>query len=321
MSEELTMEAIEASLGELVKAADATDLLKAYGGVAVDTYGHTDERGKVAGTLADSGDMGSLDSMMIGKMAQTLQDAGYPADAVSAFMSAFQEGDDEDEDEDEDDAGYMSGKFGAAASTSGGVGTNPRARASGGKGMGKSMDHFREDPDMADSLDVSPFLEALTARTAEQLDRINKSLYGHAAQQGNVNRAQAVATYNLGQLVKSIAQVTDALAYRLGLVESQPQAPKGQTRLTGAQPLHKGMPNEAGGLPPQAGASLQKSHVLSVLSFMNLEKGIREIAGRPTSELIGTYEAGGQLSQQTFDAVQGFLAAHPHEAETAVSYR
>lgn len=310
---ETTIEGIDASLAELVKAADATDMLKAYGGVAIDTYGHHDERGAVSGTLADTGDVGSLDSMMIGKMGETLISAGYPADAISAFMAAFQE-----EEEEEEEQG-LEGRMGKPADTSGGVGTNPRVKPTAGGGMSKAMDQFRADPDMADSLDVSSFLEALTARTAEQLDHINKSLHGSAAHQAGVNRAQAVATYQMGQLLKSVASVTDALAHRLGMIEQQPMPQRGHTQLTGAQPLNKGMPREAG--TPEAGMQLQKSHVLATLSYMNLEKGIKEIAGTPTSTVIGNYEGGHQLSQQHFDAVQGFLAAHPHEAEVAVSYR
>lgn len=317
-----TLEGIEKSLGELLQAADATEMAKAYGGTAVDSYGHVDERGKTSGGYADAGEMGGLDSMMIGKMQQALVEQGFTADQIAAFMRGKQSDDEDEEEEDEGDTG----KMGKPASTGGGVGTNPRVKPSDSSSMntdmggpyGKSMDMFKSDPDIAEAVDVSPYLEAMTAKTAEQLDALNKAIHSQSAQQNKMNKAQAVAIYNVGQLAKSIASVCAALDERLGLVESQPNPPKGHTQLTGAQPMNKAMPNEAGGGENQ---TLQKSQVLSTLSYMNLEKGIREIGGQPTSQVIGMYEAGGQLPQQALDAAYGFLQAHPHEAETALTYR
>lgn len=319
-----TLEGIEKSLGELLQAADATDMLsKAYGGTAVDSYGHVDERGKTSGGYADGGEMGGLDSMMIGKMQQALVEQGFSADQIAAFMRGKQS-DDEDEDEEDEESAAMSGK---PAATGGGVGTNPRVKPSESSSMntsmggpyGKSMDMYKSDPDIAEAVDVSPYLEAMTAKTAEQLDALNKSIGQQSAKQNKMNKAQAVAIYNVGQLAKSIASVCAALDERLGLLEQQPNPQKGHTQLTGAQPMHKSMPNEAGG--GGQGQPLQKSQVLSTLSYMNLEKGIKEIGGHPTSQIVGLYEAGGQLPQQALDAAYGFLQAHPHEAETALTYR
>ena len=71
---EVELGGITATLDELVKAADATEIVKAYGGTNVEWSGHVDERGKVAGGGAGGGDVGGLDDMMIGKMAQSLID-------------------------------------------------------------------------------------------------------------------------------------------------------------------------------------------------------------------------------------------------------
>ncbi len=325
---EVAVDGIQASLDELIKAADATEVVKAYGGVALDQYGHHDERGDTQGGYADTGDVGSLDSMMIGKMQQALGDAGYSVDQIAAFMTAFQE---EEEEEEEDETGKMAGK---PADSSGGVGTNPRVKPSGGDagpvnlsrsgdGPGepvrKAMDEFRADPDLGDAMDVSPFLEALTARTAENLDDIRKSLSETNEHQAQVDRATAAATYEIGMLVKGIAQIVDALDDRLGLIERQPMPQRGHTQLSGAQPMAKGF--GAHGQEGVGEEQLTKGEVLATLSYMNLEKGISEIGGQATSELVGQYEGGNVLNQQTFDAVQGFLAAHPSEAATARSYR
>lgn len=313
---ELTFEAIEASLNELVKAAEATDLVKAYGNVAVDQYGHHDERGDTSGGLAEGGDIGSLDSMMIGKMQQSLIDAGFSADQVVAFMAGKQE----EEEEEEEEEGKMSGK---PADTSGGVGTNPRVKASGGEASGvslkRSMDAFRGDADIAEAIDVSPFLESLVARTAEQMDGLHKSMNAQQANQFGFNRQMAAAVYQIGQLAKSSAYVLDALNDRLGLIEAQPSPQKGHTQLSGAQPVRKSF--GVHGSEGAGGERLTKGEVLATLSYMNLEKGVSDIGGTPTSQIIGLFEGGGSLAPQALDAVHGFLSAHPHEADTARTYR
>ena len=67
--------------------------------------------------------------------------------------------------------------------------------------------------------------------------------------------------------------------------------------------------------------SLSKSEVIGTLTYMNLEKGIRDIGGRSTGQAAMMLEGGGVVDQQIIDSVSGFLAAHPAEAETARSYR
>ena len=91
-----------------------------------------------------------------------------------------------------------------------------------------------------------------------------------------------------------------------------------QRGVTGATALNKSLPGEAGATSHN---DLSKSEVLNTLSYMNLEKGIRDIGGRKTSDVIGMFEGGNVLDQNTLDAVRGFLSAHPAESQTARQYR
>lgn len=286
MSEKLDMNGITASLDELVKAADATKIVKGDG-VNVETTGHVDERGKTSGGMASMGDAGSLDNMMIGKMTDALVNAGFDAADIAAFMSGGEDEDEEDEDKSEFEYDKSEGSF----------------------------DLLKADKDIAEAVDVSPYLEALTSKVADQIDGVRKSQAGFAKSQANVNRATAAATYQIGSLVKGMAQVIEALNSRLNLVERTPVMQKGVTSLSGARPLSKALPGESGGV-----GQLKKSEIVATLSYMNLEKGIRDINGRRTLDVITGFEAGNLLDRQTLDAVQGFLAAHPAEEKTARSY-
>lgn len=299
MSEQIELSGITDSLEELVKAADATKVVsKAYGGNAVETSPFHDEAGDHSGKLADTGDVGSVEELMIGKMTDTLLNAGFSASDIVAFMSGKgeeEEGSEEDEEEDEEEASMKSAP----------------------SDFRKSLEAFREDPDLADSMDVSPFLEALTAQTATQLDAINKSLRSQGEKQESVNKAQAAATYQIGMLMKGMAEVVQALNERMNLVERRPVAQaKGATTLQGAKPLTKSLAGEAGG-----GQPLAKSQILNTLTYMNLEKGIRQIHGVDTTSLVTQLEAGNLLDRQTQAAVEDFLVANPGEAEAAKSYR
>ena len=286
--ETVTLESIDAALDTLIKATDATDLLK--GGI--DQYGHVDERGKTSGGRAGPSDAGGLDKMMIGKMEAALIDQGFSADAIAAFMSKGDDEEEEEEEEKDDDDG-----------------DNP---------FGKSFDAFQGDPAIADAIDVSPFLEALVQRTSEQLDYLGKSQAAAGAEQAEVNRSMAVAMYGVAQLVKSVEQVTNALNQRLALVERQPSTPRGAQSAPQARAMAKSFGGNSGGDQP---AQLHKSHVVNTLSYMNLEKGIKEIGGQATSELIGLYEGGGQLAPQALRSVHQFLATHPNEVQAALTYR
>jgi len=304
---QVDIDGLSASLDELVKAADATALVKAYGGVNITSGGHTDERGATSGGYPGSGDMGALDDMMIGKMASTLAAAGFSASQIAAFMND----DDEEEDEDEDE---MEGKIVGPSDSR--VEPPPPMEGKAQPGYwGKSMDAFRADKDIADAVDISPYLEALTQKTAESLDSIRKSMGEGRGEQARVNKALGAAIYQIGALTKSIAQASSQLNRRLGIVEAQPASPRGAT--THRQALAKSMPGEAG----NGHAPLSKGELLSSLSYMNLEKGLKTINGQKTSEVIGLFEGGNVISSETVDAVNRFIATHPTEEKLARTYR
>lgn len=307
--QEITLGDIDAALGALVKAAEATDLVKGANGIAIDQGGHTDERGSTGGGYAGRGDFGGIDPMMIGKMESALVDAGFSADAIAAFMS--KKGEEEEEEEEE------VGKSQDAH-------TAPRQPAE--DPMQKALASFADSEAIADAVDVSPFMEDFVAKSAALYGDLVKSVReGQQLTDGKL-RHMAAATYGLGQMLKSITQVTEALNGRLSLVERTPNAPKGARTLTGAQAMHKSLPREVGTAPQASGPGaaapqqLTKSEIASTLSYMNLEKGMKEIGGHKTSELIGMLEAGNQLHPVAATGVQRFLAANPHEAETARRY-
>lgn len=303
--ERVDVDGLEASLQDLIKAADATDLAKAYGGTSVEYSGRHDEDGKGGGGGAEASDIGGLDDMMIGK----LTEAGIPADVIAefgAFMSAKQEeGEEEEEEEEEGEEEEPAAKMG---------GKVPHDRPV--PGMGKSMDALRQDADIGDAVDVSPFLEALTARMAEQLDNVRKSHASFQSNQAGVNRAQAAALYQMGTLMKSQTEVISELGRRLGIVERVPAPQRGATTTPMARALAKSMPGEAG----VGGEALSKSELVSTLTYMNLEKSIRDINGRKTGELAMLADSG-SIDEETVAAARHFLMTHPNEAQVAKQYR
>jgi hypothetical protein len=231
-------------------------------------------------------------------MVAKMTEAGIPADVIAnfaAFMSIeVEEDDDEDEDEDEDEA----------------------EKSRGSSFHKSSMESFREDSDLADTIDVSPFLEALTARTADAIDEVRKSASQFEGQQNHVNQKLALALHQVGTLVKSQHAIIQTLGERLNIVERTPAPQKGATSLSNAQPLAKSLPGEVG----QGGGQLRKSEILSTLSYMNLEKGLKEINGQSTTELIGLFEGGNVIEPRTVEAVENFLRTHPNEAVAARQY-
>lgn len=295
---QVTDDGLGNALDELLKAADATSLSKAAthsgkGSNSVETSGRVDEDGASSGTLAGDGDVGGLDSLMVAKMSA----AGIPAGIINAF-SAFMKKEDEEEEEEEEGE------------------EEEEAFKSLEPSFQKSMDAYREDADLSDTIDVSPFLEALTARTADQLDAIRKSAGHFEGNQNHVNQKLAAALHQIGGLLKSQTGVIQALGERLNLVERTPAPQKGATQLSGAQPLHKALPGELG----QGGKELRKSEILSTLTYMNLEKGMHEINGQRTSELVGLFEGGNVIDEKTVGAVKSFLQTHPNEADAARQY-
>lgn len=298
---EVSVDAIDSALGELLKAADATDLSKAYGGVAVDQGGHVDERGQTKGGKADKGDVGSLDDMMIGKMADALIDAGFEADAIAAFMKGKIVGPSDMDEEEEEESAKMKDADEEE---------EDKAEKSDEYDFAKSA--FQKS-DIEDAVNVAPFLEALVDSTVESIDGLSKSLSAGQAKQTEMNKATAVAMAEMGNMIKS-------LAARLGVVERQPNPQRGYTStVSGARPLAKSFGQF--GSENSGAEQLTKSEVCRTLSYMNLEKGIKEIGGKPTSEIVSLYEAGGSLHPHALNAVHRFLATNPGDAASAKSYR
>lgn len=299
-----SVDGLDASLDDLLKAADAgalaAKLEKAYGGVSVEHSGH-DEPGKghQSGGLPGGGDIGGIDNMMIGKMVNALSAAGYSDAAIRAFMKGKAEDEEEMEEDvaDEDDEEMEMG------------------------GYKKSFDpapfrkSFHEDPDIAEAVDAAPFMEALTARTTEALDRMHKSMTSTSRRQDKVNKAMAVAMVQQSQLIKSQQTVISELGRRLNIVESTPMPSKGHTNLVGAQPVKKSL-----GATPDAQSQLRKSDLASILSYRNLVKSDKVIAGEQTTHIIAKLESGGQITPKAVEDCQQWLANNPTEAEAALNY-
>jgi hypothetical protein len=304
MSDNTTLASLDAAVGELLDAVGAEESIsKAYGGVSIDQGGHVDERGKTGGGYAGGGDVGGIDKMMIAKMGESLLDAGFPVEQVVALMSGkdddkpdflqgkMKEDEEDEEDEDEEDEAEKSEIAYDLA-----------------KG-------YVEDPGMVDAIDASPFLRGLVEVTTDHMADLHKSVRDAQTGQAGVNRALAIALAEVGQLVKSQAAVIQHLGQRLGVVESTPVAPRGARTVPQARAMQKSI----AGVSEQA-EQLTKSELASTLTYMNLEKGIREIGGRSTSELASFAESGA-VDRRALTAAQRFLRTHPGEASTARSYR
>ena len=311
---EVTAEGLTKSLDDLIAVADATDALAKGDANGVEHSGHNDERGKVGGGRTSS--TGGLDRMMIAKMAESGIDASTIAN-FEAFMVGKQTDDDEDDEEMDAEMkakmkARMRGRMGADP-----AGTGYDKSAYDVDDLSKSsLEGYREDNDIADAIDVSPYLEAMTARTADQIDAVRSTLSKGLGDQAAVNQAMALATYEMGTLIKSQTKVIAALGQRLGLVETQPAPARGATSLQGAQAMQKSLAGEAGGGENQ----LSKSDLCRVLNYMKLEKGENTIAGQNTTEAVCMLEAGGSISQDVMDAAHRFVSQNPNEAQLAKSF-
>jgi hypothetical protein len=328
----VSTDALQASLDDLLKAAGTSKeevLSKGSGsdsemdGTSISTSGHEDERGKVGGGMAGKGDIGPQSSapwetkMMIAKM----MEAGYisPGPNFAGFagsdymkeLAGKMEGDEGKEEEKELKEKELKAK------ADGGFIPDSRPTPT----QKSHSDDFGQDPAIADAIDASDFMEAITTRTTESLDALGKSLAESETRQSGINTATAQAVFEVGTLIKSQQVVIHELGTRLGIVEKQPAPPKGATTLTAAQTLSKSLPNEAG--PGGGGGkydALNKSDIARTLSYMNLEKGISEIGGTRTADLVCKAEGGGIVSEATLEATKRFLTTHPNEAERALNY-
>ncbi|MCZ6868095.1 MAG: hypothetical protein O7G84_01165 [Gammaproteobacteria bacterium] len=334
----VTPESLGASLDELVKAAAATDLLK--GGATVDAN-RVESSGRVEGEDAKTATVTgggrapvpkAMDSMMIGKLA----DLGFDAGDIAAMAGALT-GKAKDDEEEEDDSmegyvgkmtahakGYADKNGGSMKGYMGYPGAHDvtpkmdKAGTVGGEPLAKAMDAYNADPDMGPLLDGTDFFAGFVKTTADQLDGVNATLKKGFGNQEHVNAAMAGAIHQTGTLIKSQSGIIEALGERLGLVERQPQQPRGATSASAAATLAKSMPGEAGA---GGGEPLKKHEILSTLSYMNLEKGMREIGGERTAQIIGLLEGGNQCSEQALAAVNDFLMANPTEVQAARTYQ
>ncbi len=338
----VTVDSLGDALDALAQSAAATDLLKGGAGGTVDANG-IQSSGRVDGedakTAAVTGGGRApapkpLDNMMIGKLLEAGWDAGQIttlAGAMSGKATAEPE-----EDEDESMEGYV-GKMTAHAqshydkngSMKGYMGypgahdVTPKGMgkagdAGGGEPMAKSIETYRADPELGPLMDGTDFFTAYVANTATQIDAVNVTLVKGFGDQAGVNRVLAGAVHQTGMLMKSQARVIEELGNRLGLVESTPQAPRGAVSTSAAAALAKAMPGEAG---VGAGEPLKKSEIVASLTYMNLVKGMREIGGQRTAELVGMLEGGNQASEETLKAVNDFHVANPSESEAARTYQ
>lgn len=341
-----TLAALDASLQSLVKAAARVtgEPLEKGDSVQIDnsgTYGSEGPQGGGQGTMADAG---SLEELMVGKMQELGLNAGQISNLIG-FMKDAESGSflqhdrpsptgkssgkkppmppfkgkadgeyDEDEDEEEDDE---DGEEEEA--------TGPAMRGKR-KAFGKS-DSFKENLLAEDAInelvDVSPYIEAFTSRTADAIDSLAKS------QRSIDKKAQIVAKRNdehfallakslvsLGGVVRTQQNVISELGKRLGLVEAQPAPAKGVQTLSGAKALQKSMPNEVGG----GGSRLNKSEMLSVMSYMNLRKGLKDIAGRSVAlDLVPNAERG-VVPEVVQQEVYQWMRRNPAEVEDAKAF-
>lgn len=315
----VSTDALQASLDDLLKAASVPKeevLRKGSGsdsemdGTAISTSGHYDERGAVGGGMAGKSDIGPQSSasweskMMIAKMMEAgviAPGPNFAALAGSDYLAQFagkMNGEEEEEEAEEKDEKEAEGK------------STRKSHAN----------EFAEDPAIAEAIDASDFMEAITTRTTDSLDALGKSLAASEKKQSHINMATAKAVYEMGSLIKSQQHVIEELGNRLGIVEREPAPAKGATTLTGAKALSKSISNEAGSGESGPYDSLNKSQVARTLSYMNLVKGMTEIGGDRTANLVGLAEAGGIISESTLGEVKRFLTTHPNEAERALNY-
>lgn len=281
---------LQGALDNLTRIASSTQLNK--GGIANSgTYSDGKPSGGGQGSMADAG---GIDDLMIGKMTA----AGFDAATIANFRAFM-----EDKKKKEKGEQPSMPPFGKSE-------TAPQTQE-----PGKLAKSLTEDPEISEAMDASPFMEALVARTTGAIDTLEKSL--HAIEQRSCERevATARAMLEIGKLVKSQASIISELGKRLGVMERAPVAqPKGRTGTNGAQPLNKS------GVDTPPGGELRKSEVLSTLTYMNLEKGIKNINGVPTYQLAGMFEGGNIIDEHTLGAVRQFLAENPREAQAAKSY-
>lgn len=317
---------IAKSIRDLMQVAQSTSkLAKGDDGNNIVHSGTMSDGKPSGGGRPSTSDAGAIETLMIAKMSA----AGIPASQIAAFMKDLK-----DEDEDGENLRAFMGSLQVGDSDPSNIRV-PRPSPGGGEQraaksqrhddtLRKALEEFRENPDLADTIDVSLYLDAMTEKLAGMVDGMRKSISDGHVQQNQFNMANAAALVGISKLVKAQGAVINGqrgvieeLGKRLGVVERAPVAqPRGATNQPRAAALAKGLPSEAGG-----GGELRKSELCSVYSYMHLEKGIHDIRGTRISQIVNDLEAGNVLSQEHHQAALQWLALNPNEAAVARSYQ
>jgi hypothetical protein len=322
-SVEVTTDSLEASLNDLLKAADAGEVLSKASAGAISASGTQGSEGAQGGGM--NADPGRVESLMIGK----LIDSGL-VDPMPSMMGAMNiDGLDVSQFGDGRFAGYltgfMHGKAGQQMDT--GDGSNEdymdgyrkgylhgHGASSGGTQKSQQAPDFvkslQSDSEISEALaiDGTGFLRSIVTHVGTALNGFSKS-------RQTLDRSHALALYQIGTLVKSQQAVIKELGQRLGIVERTPLPRKGVTNDAQAKALKKSF--EGG----EESKPLTKSQVTNVLSYMRLQKGLPTVAGRQISDAVAYTESTGEVQPDTLSAIQAFLASNPTEASAALSFR
>lgn len=294
----LTDEGLDAALKDLAKSIDTkatADKLTKGGQVY---SGVSDERGKVSG--GSNPDAGKLDSLMIGKAIGQLVNDGVlmPGPNMAAF-AANGYGEDEGSEDEEEDKKEMKGAFSAIQGELKGLadaGFFDKSEPNGDMCKG-FLEDVASDDDVRQAIDASPFMERLVESTANSIGVLEKSFH----QSEQLSKATA-------RVVNEMAKSFKALNERLHIVESTPLPAKGESSLTGAQAMVKSLSGEPEG---KGKPQLQKSHLLSIMTHMNLVKGIKQIGGRKSVETIGKLDSTNQISPEAMADVRDYVESLP----------
>lgn len=309
----VTPDALDTALESLTKALEGTQAADALVKGGQVYSGVSDERGKVS--EGSSPDAGKIDSLMIGKMIGRLVNTGVLA--AGPNMAGFANGqfgnDDEDGDGDNDeDDEEMRGAMTAFRTQMKGLadaGFFKSEKVSESNLRKSFIDEVGDDPEVREAIDASPFMQQLVDATASAIGKLEKSHASKATQQDTLIKATARAVVEVGTMFKSLNE-------RLGIVEQTPNAPKGATSLSGARALQKSLAGVGAGQ-----STLKKAHMLNVMSYMNLVKGIKSIGGRPSVETISKLDSANEISPEAVEEVGAFLTSNEGEALKAINYR
>lgn len=153
--------------------------------------------------------------------------------------------------------------------------------------------------EFSDDYDVSPFLEKFGTTVGAAMDIMREDLSKSASDQGRFNRALAKSFRGVAnviqsqqELIKGLSAQNEALAQRLGAVESQPVGRKSAATPSQARPLQKSFDGQA---DPADG--LSKSEIyrgLHLLMAKHKDNGGLARNGEPIDRAVAALESGAQ---------------------------